>query len=80
MGTELVAVVFTIVADRTSPAFRWAGTWRGCSRASGRILDPIFVPIERLVLKARWRRSRRGSGLEAVLGVRSCSRTSSCGW
>ena len=71
MGTEYIAVGFTILFTIATSVLARAATWRRCSPGERTLLDPIFVPIERLVLRVDRRRSGRAAGLEAVLAARS---------
>ena len=81
MGTEYLAVVFTILLhhrhERAARAATCSRVFTGAAHAGS---IRCSVPIERLVLRLTGVDRDRAAGLEAVLPLAARSRTSSCGW
>ena len=68
MGTEILAVTFTILF--TIATSRLLGRYMFQVFTGGRtLLDPVLVPVERLVLRLTGVDPERAAGLEAVLAL-----------
>ena len=68
MGTEYIAVGFTILFTIATSALL-GGYMFKVFTGRRTLLDPVFVPIERLVLRLTGVDPNSAAGLEAVLGV-----------
>ena len=79
MGTEYLAVAFTILFTIATSLLLGRYMFQVFT-GQRTLLDPVLVPIERLVLRAHRRRSGRAAGLEAVLGLAADLERRSCGW
>ena len=78
MSTEYIAVVFTILFTIATSVLLGRYMFQVFT-GQRTLLDPVLVPIERLVLASDRRRSDASNRTGSSIRCRCWSRTSSCG-